>query len=129
MSEDIQDPINIEEIMQQIRREILESQALLGKDGQPLVSVEGETLPPEFYEHLYHAGMSYNQIGVKMLVTPVNIPLVGSIVEKLRIKVHQLVLFYVNQIADQQIEFNTHILQAVNTLAEHVEAQQEGNDA
>jgi hypothetical protein len=35
-----------------------------------------------------------------------------------------LVLFYVNQLATQQIQFNTHILQAVGMLAQELEAEE-----
>jgi hypothetical protein len=57
-------------------------------------------------------------------VTENNIPLVGSLVAKLRTKLHELVLFYVNQLATQQIQFNTHILQAVGMLAQELEAEE-----
>lgn len=118
-----QGPIDVEEIMQQIRREILTRQAVAGKDGRPLVSVSGSQLPPEFYEHLYYAAMQHDQIGVKLQVTKMNLPLLGPLLEKMRGKVHELVLFYVNQIAVQQVEFNKHILQAVNLMAEAAEDQ------
>ncbi|MCA9958739.1 MAG: hypothetical protein R3E31_27035 [Chloroflexota bacterium] len=116
-------PINIEEIMQQIRREILLEQATLGKDGRSLVNVEGKRLSPLFYEHLYHAALTHDEIGVKLHVTKVNLPLIGPLLEKIRAKIHELVIFYVNQIAAQQLEFNRHILQAVNALAQSLEEE------
>lgn len=118
-----QDSINIEEIMQQIRREILLNQAVLHKDGSPLVNLNGKQLPAEFYEHLYNAALAHDAVGVKLYVTKVNIPLIGPVLEKLRTVVHQLVLYYVNQLAAQQVSYNYHILQAVNALAAHIEAQ------
>ncbi len=120
-----QDSINIEEIMQQIRREILLNQAVLRKDGSPLVNLNGKQLPAEFYEHLYNAALAHDAVGVKLHVTKVNIPLIGPVLEKLRTIVHQLVLYYVNQLATQQVSFNYHILQAVNTLALKLEEERE----
>lgn len=114
-------PINIEEIMQQIRREILLQQATLGKDGRALVNVEGKRLTPAFYEHLYYAALTHDEIGVKLHVTRVNLPLIGPLLEKIRAKIHELVVFYVNQVAAQQLEFNRHMLQAVNALAQSLE--------
>jgi hypothetical protein len=35
------------------------------------------------------------------------------------------VLFYVNQLAAEQIQFNTHILQSVNLLAQQLEEEEE----
>jgi hypothetical protein len=48
-------------------------------------------------------------------------PLVGPLLERLRRTVHQLVLFYVNQVAAQQREVNAHLLQALSLLAKEME--------
>lgn len=117
--------VDIEDIMQEIRQKILAAHTQLSPNGEPLVNLEGKHLPPLFYEHLYQAGLSYNGVGVKMFVSKSNIPLVGSFVEKIRGKIHELVLYYVNQIAEQQIEVNYHLLQAVNILGQEFEAHQE----
>lgn len=116
-------PINIEAIMQQIRREILAQQAAIGTDGRPLVSIEGRRLPPEFYEHLVDAALVHDKIGVRLHVTPVNLPLIGPLLATLRTKLHELVIYYVNQVAERQLEFNRHLLQAVNLLAQQLEAE------
>ncbi|MCA9972699.1 MAG: hypothetical protein KC425_20915 [Anaerolineales bacterium] len=121
--------INVEEIMQQIRREILAQQAAVSADGRPLVSVEGRRLPPEFYEHLYDAALVHDKIGVRLHVTRVNLPIVGPLLETLRTKLHELVIFYVNQVAERQLDFNRHLLQAVNLLAQHLEAEHAANEA
>lgn len=113
--------INIEEIMQQIRREILEKQTIVGKGGQPLVPTGGKRFSPAFYEHLYHAALAHDQIQVKMHVTKVPIPLIGPVIEWLRGKLHELVLFYVNQVAAQQIEVNTHLMHALSILSQDLE--------
>ena len=126
MNEEI--PINIEEIMQQIRQEILLKQATLDKNGVPLIDLTGKRLKPEFYEHLYYAALTHNEMGVKLHVTKVKVPVIGPILEKIRTIIHQLVIYYVNQLAEQQLTFNRHMLQAVNTLAQSLEAEVEQTD-
>ncbi len=126
------EPINIEEIMQQIRKQILARKTAVSGSDTPIIQIEGKRLPPDFYEHLYQAGLVHNKIGIKMQVTKTNIPLIGSLINKVRSKVHELTLFYVNQLAAQQIQFNTHILQAVSFVAQEIEKatpdQRTGNE-
>ncbi len=118
-------PVDIEAIMQEIRQKILTDQTVRLPDGEPLVAVGGQRLSPTFYEHLYHAGLAYNRVGVKMNVTQVNVPLIGPLAEWLRRKLHELVLYYVNQIAAQQVEFNYHLLRAVSILSQELEKEDE----
>lgn len=116
--------VNIEEIMQEIRQQILEKKDVVWSGNAPVVTVGGKRLPAEFYEHLYQATLVHDQIGVRMHVTKVNVPLIGSLLENFRSKLHELVLFYVNKLAAEQIQFNAHILQAVNLLAQEMEKEE-----
>lgn len=115
--------INIEDIMQEIRQQILAKKDLINENRSLSVPVSGKRLPPDFYEHLYQASLVYDDLAVKMHVTPTNVPLFGTILGKLRAKLHELTLFYVNKLAAQQIQFNTHILQAVSLLAQELEEE------
>ena len=119
--------INVEEIMQQIRAEIL-AQRAAQTGSEPIVSAQGKRFSPEFYEHLYQAGLAYDQIKPPMLVTKINIPIIGTLVEKVRTKLHELVLFYVNQVAVQQIQVNTHLLKALNVLSAELEREAEARN-
>lgn len=114
--------IDVEEIMQQIRARSLAEQANLPQYSETLVDIDGKRFSPEFYEHLYRANLAHNEVGVDLHVTPVSIPLLGPLVESLRRKVHELVLFYVNQITAQQREVNAHLLQALSLLATELDA-------
>lgn len=113
--------IDIEVIMQEIRARILAQQAQLPRYGETLVNVSGKRFSPEFYEHLYQANLAHNQVGVDLQVTPVSLPVIGPLLEKLRGKVHELVLFYVNQVTSQQREVNAHLLQALSMLAQELD--------
>lgn len=116
--------VNIEEIMQEIRQLVLAKKDLARPDKMPFVKVTGRRLSPAFYEHLYQTSLIYNEMGVKLHVTKVNVPLIGPLLEKARTKFHELALYYVNQLAAEQIQFNTHILQAVSLLAQELEEEE-----
>ncbi len=115
--------INVEEIMQQIRAEILAQRA--AQRGQSsIVSTGGRRFSPEFYEHLYQAGLVYDQIKPRPFVRQPAVPLIGPLLGWARQKVHELVLFYVNQLAAEQIKMNTHLLHALNRLSQDLEQEQ-----
>ncbi len=116
--------VNIEEIMQEIRQQILAKKDLARPDRGPIVSLAGKRLSPEFYEHLYQASLVYDQTDVKLYVTPVNVPLIGGLLQRIRQMLHELVVYYVNKQAAEQIQFNTHILRAVSLLAQELEREQ-----
>jgi hypothetical protein len=124
METDSEQQIDVEQIMQEIRAEIL-AQRGLGE----IVPTGGKRLPPEFYEHLYQAAMGHDQLLIKMNVTPVKIPIIGPLLERLRQVVHQLVLFYVNQLAIEQTQVNHHLLQALRIVSEELEENAAASDA
>jgi hypothetical protein len=115
---DTPSPVDVETIMQEIRRQILEQHQIGG-----LIPTGGKRLPPEFYEQLYQAALIQNDLPVKLLVTPVRVPVIGRFLEWLRGKLHQLVLFYVNQLAQKQMQINHHLLQAISALADELEQE------
>ncbi len=111
------DVVNIEAIMQDIRRQIL-SKKRIGKSTLP---VSGERFSPEFYEQLYQASLLQGELGVKLLVTRSEVPLFGPFIDKMRGMVHELVLFYVNQAVAQQAEINDYLLRAITLLSQELE--------
>lgn len=111
------DDVNIEEIMQEIRRQILSKKRI----GKPPLPASGRHFSPEFYEQLYQAALLQGELGIKLFVSRSEVPLFGSLIDKLRGKVHELVLYYVNQAVAQQAEINDHILQALTLLSQELE--------
>ncbi len=114
------DEVDIEAIMQDIRRQILERRL----PGAVQVPLSGRKLPPAFYEHLYEASLIQSQLGVKMNVTKSAVPLIGGLIDRVRAQFHQLVIFYVGQVAAQQAQVNNHLLQALAALGEYVETEE-----
>ena len=109
--------VNIETIMQEVRQEIL-ARKLPGGLNPPL---QGKRFAPAFYEQLYQASLVQSQLGVKVYITKSPLPLVGGLIDWLRSKFHQLVIFYINQLAEQQADINNHLLQAISLMAQELE--------
>ena len=118
---------NIEAIMQSIRGHVLAKESAFSA-GDPGTKLPGKVLPSEFYEHLHQASRTYDQIYTQLDLGPANVPVLGGIFQTVRRKLHELVLFYVNQMAAKQINVNRHLLRAVNILAEEIEKTQEAGE-
>lgn len=119
--EENSEEVDIEAIMQEIRRQIL-SQRRIGKEEVP---VTGRRFSPAFYEQLYQAALMQSETGVTMHVTRSKIPLLGALVDKARVVVHQLVLFYVEKVVERQNAVNEHLLQALMLLSQELEAEED----
>jgi hypothetical protein len=104
--------VNIEDIMQAVRDEIL-ARNLPGQAKRPLAS---RSLPPDFYEHLYRAGLAQSELAVKPEIIKSHAPIIGPLLDWIRRQFHQLVIYYFDHITTQQSEINNHVLQALRTL-------------
>ena len=109
--------VNIETIMQDIRRQIL-SKKRIGKANLP---VSGTRFSAAFYEQLYQAGLMQSESGVTLHVTKSPLPIFGPMIDTFRSKFHQLVLFYIDQIVMQQAAINDHLLQAITLMSQELE--------
>ena len=118
------DEVNIEEIMQDIRRQIL-SKKRIGKADLPLA---GKRFSAAFYEQLYQAGLMQSESGVMLRVTKSPVPLLGPLIDMLRGKFHQLVLFYIDQVVLQQAAVNDHLLQAITLMSQELEEEAEQDE-
>ncbi|MCI0396041.1 MAG: hypothetical protein L0332_19460 [Chloroflexi bacterium] len=118
--------VDIEAIMEEIRAEILAKKLAIPLQNSNLVSARpaGERqLPAEFYDHLYQAGLLFDAAQVKLKVTKNPWPIAGPLLQKLRQKFHELVIFYVNQLGIEQARYNAHLFQAVTILGQELEKQ------
>jgi hypothetical protein len=108
--------VRVEEIMEAIRRQLAERELTEQVENAP----DGP-LPASFYEHLNQARLAHDRIEPRVQLTPPNIPVIGRLVQPLRQKLHELILFYVNQLAANQIRFNAHILHSLAILSQELE--------
>ena len=112
-----EETVNIEAIMAEIRVQIQEKRHASASDVPP--AYDGP-LPAEFYEALIKAKQINAQLQPKMILTDSSFPIIGPLLQRLRYNFHELVLFYVNQLASNQIHFNTHLIKALILLSEDV---------
>lgn len=108
--------VQIEEIMEAIRRHLAQRE----QTGSPPSTPEGP-LPTAFYEHLNQARLAHDRIEPRIQVTSTDVPIIGPLLHTMRHKLHELILFYVNQLAANQIRFNAHMLQALTILSQELE--------
>lgn len=113
--------VNVEEIMQQIRQQIIAKRAAVGPAAGGEVVVTGKRFPPEFYEHLYQARVALDEYQVPVFVSKSSVPLIGGLIEWLRTKFHELVVYYVNQSAARQVNATNHLLRALSLMGQDLE--------
>jgi hypothetical protein len=73
------------------------------------------------YYDLRRMSVSYDKIGVGLSLTETRLPLIGPLVQRVRAGLHQLVLYYVNMLAGQQVRYNEYSLRALSTLVKELE--------
>ncbi len=113
--------VDIEAVMREVRAEVLAKKSARVQNSPLAAGVGGRRFPPAFYDHLYQAGLTFDVSTVELHVTKIPIPVVGPLIEKLRQKFHQLVLFYVNKLAADQAEVNENLLNALSILSQELE--------
>ena len=118
--DELEEHVDVEAIMREIREQIVAQKARETGDPDP-IPVSGRHLPPDFYEHLYQLQMSADRLTLQPEIAPSTVPLIGPLLDRLRRPLHQLVIFYVNRLAVQQMTLNRHLLRTVDLLAREVE--------
>lgn len=78
------------------------------------------TPPFKYFEHLNRAAYLNNHLQLPVSARSSTAPLIGPLIDRLRGKAHELVVYYVNQQAAKQAELNRHLLSLVAILPESV---------
>lgn len=123
-NKDSKEDVNIDEIMQEIQQQILSKKQGEGK----YLPAAGGRFSPAFYEQLYRADLLQENDRVKLEVTKSPVPIIGPLIDKVRGKFHQLVLFYILQAVIPQNEFNANLFQAVALLSKELEEEAAATD-
>ncbi len=116
--------LSVEEIMEAIRQKIGAGEGYVDESRQQMAAGH---LPAELYEHLEEVRLSYDKIQPMPLVLPPSVPVLGGVLASIQQKLHELVLYYVNQLAANQIRVNAHLLRSVEILVEEAEKVLETN--
>jgi hypothetical protein len=125
------DKINAEAIMREIRARIQQRRAQAEAQGLDFDALaEGRFTPDrparfnaELYYELRRLSLSGEQIGVGLSLTASRLPLIGPLVQRVRLALHQLAIYYVNMLARQQARVNAYDAQAWAALMADLEAK------
>jgi len=135
---EIHDPeIDPAQIMEQIRERIWRRREELGYPRQefPIFGAatypgepEGENFDVDLYYHLRKANDLHYRIGVEASLMPspaTRLPILGRLWKRIRREAHNLVLFYLGELAQQQAAVNRHLVSTLNRVVVQLQQQQE----
>jgi len=73
------------------------------------------------YDALQRMSVGYDKAGVGLLLAGSSIPLVAPLVQRVRAAYHRLIIYYVNELARQQVRFNGYVVRAMVALIQGLE--------
>ena len=73
------------------------------------------------YDRIDEAGLLADSVHVQPFLTPVTIPIVGGLWQRIRTSAHQLVVFYVNRHAGAQVLFNREITNGLREVVQDLD--------
>ena len=116
MDENRTDQLDIDEIVREIRTQIVKPQRK--EHGAAVdLNVFGKEHAPGFYEALYQAWLLHNEMEIQLTVRPSTLPIVGRLITSLRALVHNVVIFYVQKLLVQQKAINEQLIIALSELS------------
>lgn len=112
---EIRDPaVDVTQVMAQIRAMLAAHGPVIPPDVPPL-GMQGDDGALAF--HMTQANLSYDQVFVEMNVMRPNVPLIGALLARLKARAHELAVYYVNQHAGLQVNYNASVVQVLGLLA------------
>lgn len=138
MSNDTPTPeIETDAIMREIQARIQQRRAQAEAQGLDFDALaEGRYTPDqptrftaELYYELRRLSLSGEQIGVGLSLTSSRLPVIGPLVQRVRLGLHQLVIYYVNMLARQQARVNAYEARAWSVLMTDLENKASEIDA
>jgi len=117
-----EEKVDIEAIMRQIRQHLAQARGVqIASIGERPQSV---MLDREVYDDLYEANQEFDKGHVTPYLTPTHIPLIGGLWQQLRLRLHSLVVFYVDRAVEAQIRFNAHTIHVLNGIVRGIDLDQ-----
>jgi hypothetical protein len=114
-------PVDIEVVMGHIRDYLAKKHGST-RAHSPMQTPSSRILAPETYDELYQANQTFDKLHVAPYLTPVNIPVLGALWQKLRGGLHNIAIFYVNRLAEAQMRFNGHTVRVLNEIVRGIDA-------
>ncbi len=116
-------PVEVEVIMERIRDYLATKQ---GKERvrPPRQAAAGRIFDHDVYDELFQLNQTYDRTFVAPYLTPVKVPLVGKLWQRVRGLAHALVVFYVNRAAETQARINASAVRVLNGIVSGIDADQ-----
>ena len=111
---------NVREIMQEVRKRVAARQ---GIDLELSPSEGTSRFDQRVHDHLFLAWQAHDRTRVGYVISPSRVPLLGGIWQVARRKAHQLVLFYMDRLADQLLLFHEQIVRTIQVMVQDLEAE------
>jgi hypothetical protein len=82
--------------------------------------------PPRFAAEMYYqleqANLNYDQVLAELSLVEAHMPLLGAFVNRFKRELHQLVVYYVNMVAERQVVVNDALVHTLNHLVKGLES-------
>jgi hypothetical protein len=114
----VEKPINVQDIMQEIEQQIWAKRDDLDANWLP-------QLDPELRAHLVRLRELASSLQVQPRVQRSSLPLFGRLITWWRTQIHQLVLFYINDLVRQQVHFEQAVTRTLIYLAGRLASENE----
>ena len=108
--------LDVQQIMETLRERVGSQED--GEFAEPLPSFE-----PELRAHLVHLQQLANSLRVESAIQPSSFPILGRWITWWRTQIHQLVLYYMNSLIQQQLALGQAVTRTLILLAEHLTAE------
>lgn len=115
---------DVKSIMAQIRSYVAGTRPATGLEhvAQPGT----RRLEPAVYEALEQAGSELGSLHVSVYVAPARVPIIGGLLQRVRRAFHQLVVYYIDRLADAQTRINTRLVRALTGIVTHIDSEGQG---
>ena len=74
------------------------------------------------YHQLEQANLNYDQVLAELSLVETQTPLLGAFVNRFKRELHQLVVYYVNMVAERQVVVNDALVHTLNHLVHGLES-------
>jgi hypothetical protein len=111
-------PVDAQEIMMQIEQQVWARKDDLDADW--LLELD-----PGLRAHLVHMRELAGSLQVQPIVQQSPLPLFGRLITWWRAQIHQLVLFYINELIRQQVQFEQAVARSIIYLARNLASENE----
>lgn len=112
-------PVNAQEIMMQIEQQMWNKKDDLDADW--LLELDSG-----LRAHFVHLRELASSLQVQPIVQRSSLPLFGRLITWWRAQIHQLVLFYINDLVRQQVHFEQAVTRTLIYLAQHLASENDG---